>query len=448
MTRPVVTLAMGLKVHYDGESYVVRGLAGTRITMRSARGRLIQVDAGELLAHPSTRLLVPQPEPDEGVGSIVSDLRPVAARNLDERLSHVREVLTGFRSGDPHNAAPGEPRPDYDPARPLMERYDAKAGELGVGQSTVRRWAQQLRDGGPAAMADGRGLRRLDPLRGVDQRWMDACSAVLDEHVEASRPTRQLILERVEARLDQRWGPAAFPRPPPKRARRALAELSRGTNAFTGSTKGKRSIADRPQGVYGRLRATRPGEYLLLDTTRLDVFAMEPLTLRWVGLELSIALDLYSRCLAGLRLSPVSTKAIDALPDVAPETLVVDHGKIYLSDHVESVCARLGISIQPARPHTPTDKAPAERFFRTLAEGLLAALPGYKGPDVYSRGTDIEKECYFFIDELEQIIRQWVAEVYHHRPHDGLVDPAVAVLRYSPAEMWASPRRPDGGYDA
>jgi hypothetical protein len=33
-----------------------------------------------------------------------------------------------------------------------------------------------------------------------------------------------------------------------------LAELSRGTNAFTGSTKGKRSIAARPQGVYGRLR--------------------------------------------------------------------------------------------------------------------------------------------------------------------------------------------------
>jgi hypothetical protein len=116
---------------------------------------------------------------------------------------------------------------------------------------------------------------------------------------------------------------------------------------------------------------------LLLDTTRLDVFAMEPVTLRWVGAELTIALDLYSRCIAGLRLTPVSTKAVDAaavlfeslqppttstpslgahlrwpyqgvprtvvvdadqladqdgqplLPSVAPETVVVDHGKIY-----------------------------------------------------------------------------------------------------------------------
>lgn len=39
---------------------------------------------------------------------------------------------------------------------------------------------------------------------------------------------------------------------------------------------------------------------------------MEPLTLRWVSVELTIALDLYTRCIAGLRLSPVSTKAVDA----------------------------------------------------------------------------------------------------------------------------------------
>ena len=39
---------------------------------------------------------------------------------------------------------------------------------------------------------------------------------------------------------------------------------------------------------YGRLEATRPGEYLLLDTTRLDVFAMDPVTLRWVQAELTV----------------------------------------------------------------------------------------------------------------------------------------------------------------
>jgi transposase InsO family protein len=265
------------------------------------------------------------------------------------------------------------------------------------------------------------------------------------------------------------------PEPGRRRAGVVLAELTRGTNAFTGSTKGKRSIAARPQGVYGRLRPARPGEFLLLDTTPLDVFAMEPVTLRWMRCELTIAMDLYSRCVTGLRLSPASTKSVDAalvlfealrpasrqhtsggllpyagLPDlvavgdgtaglagVAAETIVVDHGKIYLSDHLLSVCQRLGISVQPARPLTPTDKAAIERFFRTLSEGLLAALPGYKGPDVYSRGKDPEGCAYFFTSELEQVIREWISGIYHRRPHSGLADPQVPGLELSPEEMLA-----------
>jgi transposase InsO family protein len=469
-------LAIGSHLRHDGESFVVRAMEGTRLTLRSARGSMIQVDIGELLAHPTTRLLVTEPQAAEGAGSILSDLDAARLAQLQDRLAHVREAVCGFRSGNAATAMAGEPRPEYGPSKPIMDRYRAKATELGVDPSTVRRWAQQLRDGGPAALVDGRAERSHDPLRGVDQRWLDTCAAVLDEHVDASRPTRQLLLERVDARLGD-----DVPRPPAKRARRIVGELTRGTNAFTGSTKAKRSIANRPAGVYGRLRATRPGEYLLLDTTRLDVFAMEPLTLRWVGLELTIALDLYSRCIPAIRLTPVSTKAIDAglvlyeaitpksrnltgsgitpylglpttvvvdtdrlatgpndagLPGVAAETVVLDHGKIYLSEHLQSVCARLGISIQPARPYTPTDKAAVERFFRTLGEQLLAALPGYKGPDVYSRGADVESHAYFFIDELERIIREWIATVYHQRPHDGLVDPAVPGLRYSPAEMF------------
>ncbi|HET9971308.1 MAG TPA: hypothetical protein VFQ68_23945, partial [Streptosporangiaceae bacterium] len=107
---------------------------------------------------------------------------------------------------------------------------------------------------------------------------------------------------------------------------------------------------------------------------------------------------------AGLPDLVVAGDGTAGLAGVAAETVVVDHGKIYLSDHLLSVCQRLGISVQPARPLTPTDKAALERFFRTLGEGLLAALPGYKGPDVYSRGKDPEGCAYFFTSELEQVL--------------------------------------------
>ena len=83
---------------------------------------------------------------------------------------------------------------------------------------------------------------------------------------------------------------------------------------------------------------------------------------------------------------------------VLPDTIVVDHGKIYLSEHTRAVCERLGISIQPAIPDKPTDKPALERFFRTLRQSLLEHLPGYKGPDVAARGKDVEGEAFYYVD--------------------------------------------------
>ncbi|MFF7648792.1 hypothetical protein ACFZCY_02830 [Streptomyces sp. NPDC007983] len=269
-------------------------------------------------------------------------------------------------------------------------------------------------------------------------------------------------------------------------AYRWLQELERRLPTFRLSTKRNRDIAARPPGAYGKLRPTRPGEYLLMDTTRLDVFALDPITLKWVQAELTVAMAWYTRCITGIRVTPVSTQSIDvaavmfqtyrprpagkdwpfgavwpdhgiprtvfverealiegeasergvAGPALVPETIVVDHGKPFISEHITSVCQRLGLSIQPARLRTGRDKGPIERFFKTLRQGLLESLPGYKGPDVFSRGERPEDQAFFFLHELEAIIREWVACVYHRRAHDGLVDPHVPGLRLSPAVMF------------
>jgi transposase InsO family protein len=469
-------ITTGTRLAWDGEAWTVTGIEAGRLVLRNARGKSVLAETAAVLADPSTRLPGTGDEPGPAAfGPLLDSLTDTERGALAVRLRHVRELLTGFASGTPAAAEPGEPRPEYDPALPLAARYQAKAAELGVSVRTLERWVAALRDSGPAGIADGRSQRGADPLGGVDERWLAMCRLVLGEHTGASRPTKELVLHRVSAPLAAEHGEGTVREPGRRRAHTVLAELSRGTNAFAGSTRAKRSIAARPQGVYGRLRPARPGEYLLLDTTPLDVFAMEPVTLRWVRCELTIAMDLYSRAITGLRLSPVSTKSVDAalvlfealrpgsrqhtsggllpyagLPDlvvagdgtaglagVAAETVVVDHGKIYLSDHLLSVCQRLGISVQPARPLTPTDKAAVERFFRTLSEGLLAALPGYKGSDVYSRGADPEGCAYFFTNELEQVVREWIDRIYHQRPHAGLAEPQVPGLELSPAEMLA-----------
>lgn len=510
MSAAAVRVGVGTRFRYDGETVEVVEMAtttaGNEVVLKDGRGRLLRLSVKELLLSDRAALVPGGPGPsaddEEEIASIVLDqLDAREKRTVLDRAEHVREVLTGYRSGTPERAREDEPRPEYSPATSLEARYAAKAAELGAGTRTVKRWVAAFRAQGEAGLAPNKTVHPTTYGR-ADDRWVQTALEVMVEHTGESKPSRTMVIERTHARVAARFGPDVVAQPSRASAFRVLAELERRHPLFRLSTKRNRDIAGRPDGVYGKLRPTRPGEYLLMDSTRLDVFAFDPVTLRWVQAELSVGMDWYTRCITGMRLTPVSTKAVDvaavlyqsfrprpagrdwprhavwpehgiprtvlvdvdavegsgfATPPVVPETLVVDHGKVYVSEHLTSVCARMGISIQPARLRTGRDKGPVERFFRTLREDLLQALPGYKGPDIFSRGENPEGEAFFFLDELETMIREWTAVVYHHRPHSSLVDPGVPGLRMSPAAMFEhgmaragyieAPRDPDLGFE-
>ncbi|MEU5547790.1 helix-turn-helix domain-containing protein [Streptomyces sioyaensis] len=479
-----ISIGIGSRVWRDGETYEVIALEGDQVVACDRHRRAVRLSVIDLLdpTVPGQRVIgAGASEAGEPAGIVLGSVDESALSEARERAGHVREVLTGYRLGAEELALPGEPRPEYAPVFTLMQRYASKAAELDVTVRTLRRWVRAYQSEGVSGLVFDRRGARAGVLDGIDPRWRDVCLAVLDDQVDASNTTKQLTLRRVKARLDREFGADEVPVPKGSAAYRALDEIARGRGSFGTSAKARRSIANRPTVSYGRLRASRPGEYVLLDTTRLDVFAMEPVTLRWVQIEMSIAMDLFTRCITGMRLSPVSTKSVDVAavlfetvqprrmpdhwraeaawpyhglpaavvvdadrvegpsftgPGLLPDTIVVDHGKIYVSDHVTSACARLGVSIQPARPYMPTDKAACERFFRSLREGLLEALPGYKGPDVFSRGADPEGEAFFYLSELGAIIREWIGTVYHRRPHESLVDPRLPGVRMSPLQRF------------
>ncbi|MBF6412944.1 Mu transposase C-terminal domain-containing protein [Nocardia cyriacigeorgica] len=488
-----VRVGVGTRFVYDGETVEVVQFdttsAGAVVTLRMDRGqRLVRIGLRELLDSPSARVI-----PDSG-GPSSRDLDELASVALDalsksdralvrERAGHVREVLTGYRSGNVELAAAGEPRHDFDPALPLSRRYSAKADEVGVTTRTVQEWVSAFRAHGEAGLAPKRTTDKPGFWKRTDQRWVEVALEVMAEHTDQSRPSRTMVINRTNARVKARFGDGAVALPSRATAFRIVERLEELHPTFVLSTKRNRDIAARTDGVYGKLRPTRPGEYVLMDTTRLDVFALDPATLQWMQAELTVAMDWYTRCVVGLRVTPVSTKSVDAAatlyqafrprpagknwpaealwpehgiprsvlvdvdaidgpikaaagPSLVPETIVIDHGKIFVSEHLTSVCRRMGISIQPARLRTGRDKGPVERFFRTLREDLLQALPGYKGPDVHSRGLCPESEAFFYLDELEAIIREWVAVEYHRRPHASLFDPHLPALKISPAMMF------------
>ncbi|AYM44342.1 DDE-type integrase/transposase/recombinase [Mycobacteroides abscessus subsp. abscessus] len=512
MNSAGVPVGVGTRFLYDGEVAEITEMhpspAGLHAILRSSRTRqVLRLSVNELLTGERALILPDRggPSSDDAFdtpGVVLANMDRTERQTVLERAAHVREVLTGYQSGHAELAADSEPRAQYRPDVPLMRRYEAKAAELGVGVRTVRRWIGEFQRNGEAGLVESK--QAVASTGRVDERWVQTAVEIMVEHQDQSKPSRLLVIDRTHARVIRRFGPDAVELPSRATAFRVLSELEKQHPTFRLSTKRNRDIADRPAGVYGKLRPTRPGEYVLMDTTRLDVFALDPLTLRWMQAELTVAMDWYTRCITGLRVTPVSTKSVDAAavlyqtyrpppaaeswpthavwpehgiprtvlvdvgaieqptvgragPVIVPETVVIDHGKIYLSEHVTSTCERLGVSIQPARLRTGRDKGPVERFFRTIREDLLQTLPGYKGPDVHSRGLDVESEAFFYLDELEAIIREWVAVVYHHRPHDGLVEPGVPGLELSPAMMFEhgvaragyieAPRDPDLAYE-
>ncbi|GID29144.1 Mu transposase C-terminal domain-containing protein [Paractinoplanes brasiliensis] len=488
MTAAGVRVGVGTRVAYDGEllevTEVFSTVHGVEVLLLDGRRRPRRMAVRDLLTSAAARILAQDPESSEDDGvpaaTLLDQLSESERKQVRAKAAHVREVLTGYRSGSAELALPGEPRAGYEATSALETRYATKCAELGIHRSTIIRWVSAYRAGGEAALASGVKTKR----KGTDySTWTEIALEIMAEYTPDSPPSRKMVIARADARLKRRYGED---RPMPSRATgfRILTELEDRLPTFDKAAKRNREIAERPRGVYGKLRPTRPGEYVLMDTTRLDVFGLDPVTLQWLQVELTVAMDWYTRCIVGLRVTPVSTKAIDAAatlyqvfrpkpagagwpahavwpdhgiprsllldpeaidgpmasgrasPALAPETIVVDHGKIYVSDHLTSVCARFGISIQPARLRTGRDKGPVERFFRTIREDLLQHLPGYKGPDLHKRGENPEADAFFFLSELDAIIREWVALVYHHRCHRGLVDAFIPGLDLSPAAMF------------
>ena len=510
-----IRVGVGTRVIHEGQLFTVAevhagGPAGAEVVLCShgMAGQYLRMSMRDLLTDCRYRLVseTPGPSSDDPIdpaSAVLSALTKQERNAVAAHAGHIREALTGFRSGSAELALPGEPRAEYDPTLPKVRRYQSKADEMGVCLRTIKQWVADYRAYGEAGLAHS-VVAHCKPFGSTDERWLMTAVEVMVEHQDQSRPTKKIVIARTNARVIARYGEGVVPTPAEKTAYRVLRELDKRVPVFSHSTKRNREIAQRPAGVYGRLTPTRPGEYVLLDSTPLDVFAFDPVTLRWVNLELTVAMDWYTRCIVGIRLTPRGTKSVDAAyvlyqtyrprpagenwppnavwpehgiprsilidvdawdaeqvkaggPSIVPETVIIDHGMIFLSQHFTSVCQRMGISIQPARLRTGRDKGPLERFFLTLRLDLLQALQGYKGPDIYSRGAAPEAEAFFFIDELEAIIREWIAVVYHNRPHDSLFDPRVPGLKLSPADMFEhgiaaagyieAPRDPDLAFE-
>ena len=475
--RPGDTLRLG------GQAQTVVGLNSAAARLVDVTGAVTVVPTGELLADPSFELvaasrvpMAPQPSLDRLPAETVQ-----AARWWEQ---HLIEVITGVPPASPTGT---RPRPDYDPsARSLRQRELAKHDELTraghqLGLSTLKRLRVRYERDGLWGVIDHRAARQPTPTGYVDPRVVEATRQAITEETDRSTGTVLRLRRRVETLLVAAAGDDERPEMPPERTFYRLVErLAAGKHTF-GSARTRRSLAKQPEGPFGQLTAVRPGEWMQIDSTPLDVrVVLDDGTIDRV--ELTGLVDQATRTIAAAVLRP-TTKAVDAAlllaraltpepmrpgwtdalklsrsvlphrsltaidarlehaaarPVIAPETIVCDHGKAYLSATFKTACRSLGINLQPAHPDTPTDKPVVESTLGSVGTLFAQYVAGYVGSSVERRGHDAEKDAVWSMLELQALLDEWIVAVWQNRPHDGLRDPVTPGQALTPNERYAA----------
>lgn len=472
------------RVIFAGTCHTVVAFTGTTLRLLSDSGETTMVALGYLLAAEDFELIGAAPVRPRvdpvGLLDSLPDHVLVAAREWER---HLVEIDTGL---PPDTSQDARPRPAYDPAKQTVTaRCRAKAAELTAAGSktsfrTVERMRARYRDQGLWGLVDTRYTRSSGLAGGVDERVVDAARTVIAAQTSTSTGTRSRVIRQMRELLDERHGLDAVALPSQATCYRLLDVLSKGRHTFGAATT-RRTTALKPDRVYTATTAARPGEQVQIDATTLDVMAVMDDGV--IGrAELVLSIDIATRTLCAGVLRPVGAKAVDAAlllartmvpepmrpgwdkalamsatriphqrlvaldarlamaaarPVIVPDTVVIDHGKVFVSEVFLRATDTLGISVQPAHKHTPTDKAIVERTFASINTLFCQHVSGYTGRDTANRGADVADRAVWSLPELQELFDEWVL-CWQNRPHEGLRHPFNPDQATSPNDAYAA----------
>ena len=474
-------VGIGDRILVGGKPSIVVGVAGALVRLADEEGTVRSVTAAELVTDPQFEIPAAAPSRRARPGIGMEGLPAAAVEKAAWWEAHIAEVVYGLRPDAP---AASRPRPQYDPERTsLTERERAKAAELSaegrlVTASTVKHRRQRWEAYGMAGLVDRRAARRVRPAGRADDRVVDAMRQAIGEATDASSRTTGFVIWRTREILAE----AAYDGPVPsdRTFYRLFGTLSHGRHV-TGPASTRRSLAGRPEGMFGSLPAAAPGEVVQVDSTPLDVLVLldDGVPGR---VELTGMIDVATRVVPAAVLRP-TTKSVDASvllaraltpepvrpgwpealkmtrsvlpyerllaiderlehaaarPVIVPDTIVIDHGSVFVSAAFRSACRHLGISIQPAHLGSGSEKGHIERYFGSVASLFCQFASGYAGRSADRRGRHVEDQPLWSMAELQELLDEWLVAFWLNRPHDGLRDPEHPGRAFTPNEKYAA----------
>lgn len=320
------------------------------------------------------------------------------------------------------------------------------AAELQVDVSTVYRWMKSFRDSGkvadlaPKRPNGGRGKHRIDQLADA------IVSELIDErYLTIQRPSVARLMRDIAMRCRR----AGVPAPHPNTVRRRVAELSerKVTERRYGRKQAEDKFAPRPDRFPG---ADWPGAVWQIDHTPLDVVIVDDVHRRHIGRPwATIAIDVYSRCIAGfyLSLDPPSEVSVGmclvhamlpkegwmaalGLPTSwpvygVPATVHADNGKEFRGTMISRAAEQYRFRIEWRKVKTPNWGGHIERLMGTV-NTEVHALPGTTFSNPIARGDYLpHKEAVLTLTELETYLADFICGVYHQQKHSAIARPPI-----------------------
>lgn len=420
---------------------------------------------------------------------------PVLAELPEEEQARIikrfRDLLQ-IRYGSPRGDAEGDRRAgilntNYDPqTTTLSQRVEAKGRELralhedGASRAALYRQLRGL-DEGPDFLIHGNRRTLIQRLDDYDPAVLEIVGTEVAAEKERPQKSRRKLLARIRSRLtkDGVGDDVTL-----HQLKYLVGELSRGQGLHH-PAKTRRSEASRPVAVYGTQRVSRPGELVQVDATPTTVAILGPQGILVPAVILS-AIDVYTRCFVALRVCvgaatsrdvcaliaqmgrPTVTRAgypydlehwhgipklvvvnddpegekttvqkvIGRKPAIHPSTIVFDHGSENASDHVMRYAAECGIDIVFCPPRKGHAKGIVEAVHRVLG-GVESAMPIHKGQNVLNRPTVFETAVPIKPQDLQDMLWEYVVDVYANEEHRALTEAHGSDQPLSPAMVWS-----------
>jgi putative transposase len=309
VSRPRV-LRTGDDILLNGELHTVEAVSGTAVRLADVTGTVSEMPAAGLLASPGFAFSssMPAPLPPSGLLDGIAEEEAGRAR---WRERHITEILTGLA---PEHAPGTVPKAEYDPARfSLRQRELAKiAGLEAAGHTTSHATVKRLRlayqQKGLWGLVDQRSARQPRLAGRADERVVAAIRQAIGGEEDRSTGTRARLRKETARILAEEHGADAPPLPSERTFYRLAARLSQGKYTF-GPARTRQTAAKPPEGPFGQVTAARPGEWVQVDSTPLDIRVVldTGITDR---VELTWVIDLATRAIPAAVLRP-TTKSAD-----------------------------------------------------------------------------------------------------------------------------------------